>query len=75
MDYRSTHTISGKGTSSSQFGKTLRGIAIDRTDRVYAVGDSSVKIFDADGALIVCVMGVSTDGWSFKASLDGLEVR
>ncbi|HSG49407.1 MAG TPA: hypothetical protein VLA43_16425 [Longimicrobiales bacterium] len=30
---------------------------------------------DRSSGLIVCVMGASTDGWSFREVLDGLEVR
>lgn len=30
---------------------------------------------DREAALIVCVMGASSDGWSFREVLDGLEVR
>ncbi len=51
MQYRRVRVISGKGSRPEQFTTTLRGIALDRTGGLYAVGDSQVKLFDADGAL------------------------
>jgi sugar lactone lactonase YvrE len=45
MEFRPTHRIDG-------FQEALRGIAIDGKDRIYAVGDSAVKVFDAAGKLL-----------------------
>ncbi|MCP4662558.1 MAG: hypothetical protein GY856_44750 [bacterium] len=45
-------TISGKGSGPEHFVSTLRGIAIDGDDQLYAVGDSAVKVFDAQGKLL-----------------------
>jgi sugar lactone lactonase YvrE len=42
-------TLSGKGSGDSQFAEALRGIAVDRSGLIYAVGDSEVKVFDAEG--------------------------
>jgi len=61
MEYRPAHRFGGKGSDAQQFSETLRGIAVDGEDRIYVVGDSSVKIFDAEGALL--------RGW--KTSLPG----
>jgi len=52
MEYRRVQSISGKGSAAHQFAEALRGIAVDGADRVYAVGDESVKVFDRDGALL-----------------------
>ena len=46
MQYRRTQVI------SSQFSEALRGITVDQKDRIYAAGDSQVKVFDAAGALL-----------------------
>ncbi|MCP4660275.1 MAG: hypothetical protein GY856_33155, partial [bacterium] len=45
MEYRQVLTISGKGSGPEHFVSTLRGIAIDGDDQLYAVGDSAVKVF------------------------------
>ena len=34
------------------FGEALRGIAVDGEDRIVAVGDSMVKLFDPAGVLV-----------------------
>lgn len=51
MQYKQVHVISGKGFGPDRFAKTLRSVTVDRQNRLYAVGDSEVKVFDADGAL------------------------
>jgi sugar lactone lactonase YvrE len=51
VTYRPARRIAGKGSADHQFREELRGIAIDGDDAVYAVGDSAVKVFDADGKL------------------------
>ena len=51
MQYRQVRVISGKGSRPEQFTTALRGIALDRAGGLYAVGDSEVKLFDADGTL------------------------
>ena len=52
MKFRPAHRIGGKGPAAHQFNETLRGIAVDKHNRIYAVGDSSVKVFDADARLL-----------------------
>lgn len=52
MDYRRTRIISGKGSRDDQFAETLRGICVDRSGLLYAVGDETVKVFDAEGKLV-----------------------
>jgi sugar lactone lactonase YvrE len=52
MEYRPAQRFGGQGSDARQFEKTLRGIAVDGEDRVYVVGDSSVKVFDAEGELL-----------------------
>lgn len=51
-DYRPSHRIAGKGPADHQFRKSLNGIALDDEDRIYAVGDSVVKVFTARGDLV-----------------------
>lgn len=52
MTYQMTQTFAGKGNRKDQFARALRGIAVDPQDRLYAVGDEAVKVFDAQGSLI-----------------------
>jgi len=52
MKYRLTDRIAGQGTADHQFTGSLRGIAIDAEDRLYAVGDSVVKVFDPQWKLL-----------------------
>lgn len=49
MSYQQVGVIGGKGTGAGQFTLALRGLAVDRRDRLYAVGDSDVHVFDAAG--------------------------
>lgn len=49
MEYRPSRRIAGRGPAPHQFQHALRGIALDGAGRVYAVGDSAVKVFDATG--------------------------
>jgi sugar lactone lactonase YvrE len=52
MQYRQIRVISGKGHGAAEFQKTLSGIALDRQGRLYAAGDTEVKVFDMQGALV-----------------------
>lgn len=49
--YRQVRVIGGKGEGAHRFTRTLRSITVDASDRLYAVGDSELKVFDADGTL------------------------
>lgn len=49
--YKQMQVIAGKGAGADRFSQTLRSIAVDRSNRLYAVGDSEVKVFDQGGAL------------------------
>ncbi len=51
MQYRKIRIISGKGVGPAEFHQALRGIALDKQGRLYAAGDSEVKVFDAAGVL------------------------
>jgi sugar lactone lactonase YvrE len=51
VKYQPAHTIGGRGSAPDQFARALRGVALDGAGRLYAVGDSAVKVFDADDAL------------------------
>jgi len=52
MTYQTTQTFAGKGNRDDQFTRALRGLAVDSEDRLYAVGDEVVKVFDAAGSLL-----------------------
>jgi sugar lactone lactonase YvrE len=52
VEFRPAHRIGGKGPAPHQFVRALRGVAIDAAGRLYAAGDSVVKVFDAEGDLI-----------------------
>lgn len=49
--YRQVRVVGGKGEGPHHFARTLRSITVDAQDRLYAVGDWEVKVFDADGTL------------------------
>lgn len=51
MPYRLVRRIGGKGVSPGQFREALRGVAVDG-GRVFAVGDSALKVFGPDGELV-----------------------
>jgi sugar lactone lactonase YvrE len=51
VEFRTTRRIGGKGPAPHQFERTLRGVAVDGQGRLYAVGDSVVKVFDTDDTL------------------------
>jgi hypothetical protein len=51
MQYRLARTIGGKGTAPDKFAATLRGVAVDSQGKVYAAGDSELKVFGASGEL------------------------
>lgn len=50
--YRRIRRIAGRGPEAGQFAEALRAIALDGDERVYAVGDAAVKVFDERGALV-----------------------
>ena len=52
MEYRLTRRIGGKGALPHQFHQALRGVAV-HGDHVFAVGDSALKVFAAQGELLV----------------------
>jgi sugar lactone lactonase YvrE len=51
LEYRLAGRIAGKGALPAQFREALRGVAV-ADGRVYAVGDCTLKVFHADGALL-----------------------
>ena len=52
ITWRPERRFCGRGSGADQFSEALRGIAVDGEGRVYAVGDSAVKVFTADGKLL-----------------------
>lgn len=51
MPYQKVQVIGGKGDGPGRFARTLRSITVDGWNRLYAVGDAEVKVFDPDGRL------------------------
>ncbi len=52
MEYKQIRVVGGRGSGPGQFAHALRGIALDKAALLYAVGDSSVKVFDDKGKLL-----------------------
>jgi len=52
MTYQTIQTFAGKGNRDHQFARSLRGLAVDSEDRLYAVGDEAVKVYDTGGSLL-----------------------
>ena len=52
MRFRQVRVIGGQSSGPEKFFFTLRGIWIDRQDRLHAAGDSQVKAFDTTGRLL-----------------------
>jgi sugar lactone lactonase YvrE len=48
LEYSQERILRHSG-STRLFQQTLAGIAVDSSDRIYALGDGEVKVFDADG--------------------------
>jgi hypothetical protein len=51
MQYKHVQVISGKGDGPARFAKSLCSITVDGENHLYAVGDSELKVFDANGSL------------------------
>lgn len=49
MAYTHVQTIAGRGTGPDRFAAALRALTVDGRDRLYAAGDSEVKVFGPDG--------------------------
>jgi len=69
LDFRLARRIASDGDASQRFSAALRGIAIDGEDRIYAVGDSVVRVFDAKGALLR-QWPTRSPGWSIAVHDD-----
>jgi sugar lactone lactonase YvrE len=71
MRYHKTRAISGRGAAPGQFAEALRGLAIDRADCLYAVGDTKLAVFSPQGEFL---RGWPTErpGYSLTVSGDGL---
>jgi sugar lactone lactonase YvrE len=52
VEFRPARRIGGRGQAPHEFERTLRGVAVDDAGRVYAAGDSGVKVFGAEGELL-----------------------
>ena len=52
MRYRQFSTRAGRGVHGDQFKDAVRGVGLDRSDRLYVVGDSEAAVFDGDGRLL-----------------------
>jgi hypothetical protein len=51
MHYRQVSVLGGKGEGPGQFRSELRGIAATRNGRIYAAGDSEIKVFGPSWAI------------------------
>jgi len=51
MQYAQAQLLAGKGAGDHEFTASLRGLAVDRRDFLYAAGDQEVKGFDGAGRL------------------------
>jgi len=69
MPYQRVRLISGRGPAASQFADALRGLAVDAADRIYAVGDSAVKVFSPEGEL-VGLWQTERAGWAIAVAKD-----
>ena len=70
MDYLATRSIGGKGSAPGRFSESLRGVAVDREDNLYAVGDSAVQVFDPEGKFLRS-WSLSLSGFSIAVAQDG----
>jgi sugar lactone lactonase YvrE len=52
MQYRHLGKFGGRGSAPHQFAATLHGITVDSKERLYAVGDSEVKVFESSGEFL-----------------------
>jgi hypothetical protein len=76
MQYRQIQTIGG------QFSASLRGICLDRAGRLFATGDSQLKVFDPAGKLLQgwgtakpgCSVAVSGDGTVYSGQDGQVEI-
>jgi sugar lactone lactonase YvrE len=51
MQYRKVQVIGGRGEGPDRFRAELQSVAVDSRGRIYAAGDSEIKVFDAAGAI------------------------
>ncbi|MFH1747989.1 MAG: PQQ-binding-like beta-propeller repeat protein [Planctomycetota bacterium] len=51
-NYRQVAVIAGADAKRGRFNETLNGLALDSQDRLYAVGDSVVRVFSPAGELL-----------------------
>jgi len=71
MQYSQVQLLGGKGTGADQFAGALRGLAVDRQDHVYAVGDQELKVFAGAGRLQRRWV-TSKPGYAVATANDGL---
>ncbi len=65
MPYRQSAVI-----ARNEFTGTLRGLGLDRSDRLYVAGDAAVKVFDREGRLLRG-WRTSAPGWSIAVDPEG----
>lgn len=81
MQYRHVQLISGKGAAPDKFTTTLSGLAVDVHGRLYAAGDSEIKVFDTGSlqrrmptARPVLSVAVAGDGTVYAGHLGQIEI-
>ena len=70
MRFRKVRLIARPGTGPGQFAESLRGLAVDGADRVYAVGDTRVAVFSSVGELAE-TWATQQPGYSIAVGGDG----
>ncbi len=70
MRYRKIRVIAGKGVGHGRFSEALRGLAIDKADWVYAVGDSVLNVYSAEGK-VLRHWNTERPGYAVAAAADG----
>ncbi len=73
MRYEIKRTLCGRGSEPDRFMDSIRGICIGPENRLYAVGDSVLKIFDHGGVLLDS-WKTSRPGYSVAATEEGVWV-
>ena len=70
MRYVKLRIIAGQGSAPDRFAEELRGLAVDGSDRIYAVGDTKLAVFTPDGEF-VCGWRTERPGYCVAVRADG----
>ena len=70
MRYHKLRAVSRRGSAPGEFAESLRGLALDDADRLYAVGDSKLCVFSQTGEP-VANWATEQPGYSVGVAADG----